>query len=234
MSHPDARPAGLVLAVAVLAWLAVAGATGSEPPQRLAGRFAAAVDSGDVDAVEALLADDPTVITWVPALPRAPNSATMALLDVGRARDMPADRATVADYLGYHRGLDGSTELLGCDTVPPGNRSQERLYDLWVECRFAATNELLTAVTGDGVMRGTARFGLRDGKVRAALLDTQPAAGPDAMWSFMQWIWHEHPDEFDAWLLGPRSGPVISGESAAALRRLAAEYRLASKEPEVT
>lgn len=103
-----------------------------------------------------------------------------------------------------------------------------------MECRFAATNELLNAVTGDGVMRGTARFGMRDGKVRAALLHTDPAAGPEAMWAFMQWIWHEHPDEFHRWLVGPRSGPVVTADSAVALRRLAAEYVKTSQISETT
>ncbi len=234
MSLPaDRRWIGVAVTVLLLAWLTLAGAAGAEPPQRLAGRFAAAVDAGDVESVEALLAADPAVVTWVPALPRAPNTSIMALIDLGRARQLYAERAGLADYLSYHRALDATTELLGCEAEAPGRRNQERLYGLWVDCRFASTNELLAAVTeSQGVLRGSARFGLRDGEVRAVLFQTEPAAGSEPVWEFMRWVRHRHPKEFDDWLIGPRSGPVISGESGRALLRLAEEYAKVSQPSE--
>ncbi len=229
MSPPDRpdrfRAVTLVLAVGLLAWVTTAGAVGSEPPERLVSRLAEAFDTGDAGDVAALLADDPTIVSWMPALPRGRNSASMTLLDLGRADQVKTGRpAPLADFIGYYQGLATATDLVGCEEERPRRGSQRLLYDVWVVCAFSSTNELLDEVAGEGAfVRGEVRFGIERDRVRAVLVNAKPNPAHDPVWDFIQWVWQQDPDQFPAWLRG-RIEPVISADSAAALRQLADRY----------
>ncbi len=217
--------AGLVVAASLFAALLVAGSTGDLTDQQVVERFVVALGSGDAEDVNGLLSDDPTIITWIPALPRPVNSTTMALIDVGRADQVRTGQPLpLVDYLGYYQGLSTHTELLGCGPERPRPGRTPR-YDVWIGCRFASTNDLVDLVTGgNAVLRGSARFGVVAGEVRAALVVAEPTPAFQPVWDFVLWVRTSHPDAFEHWLQGRLHDPVISTESASALRRLAAEY----------
>lgn len=217
--------AGAVAALLLLGTLLVAGSTGDLTDQQVAHRFVAALDGGDAGDVARLVSDDPTIITWMPVLPRPANSATMALIDVGRADQVQSGKPVEFDaYLGYYQGLASQTELSDCTREAP-RPGRGPHYDAWVGCRFASTNALLDAVTGgDAVLRGTVRFGVESGQVRAALVLAEPNESLQPVWEFVLWVRTAHPTDFDRWLKGRLHDPVVSADSAAALRRLAAEF----------
>ncbi len=223
---PSRRWPGAAAAVALLAAVAVGGATGALSPEQVAAQFVAAVDGGDATAVRELLDEDPTIVTWLPPLPRGALGTTMALLDVGRADDVVvAEAFAVGDYVAWSQALATDTQLLGCESALPDRASQRRIYDLWVECRFASTNALLDEVTDrSAVLRGDVRFGIADGRLRAVLVHAQPTDDLEAVWDFMHWVWETHPADFERWLRGRFQDPVLSSESAHALRELASRY----------
>ena len=217
------------LALALLAVLAVTGRSGDLTPQDLVTRFVTAMDRGDAQDVAELLHEDPTIVTWLPVLPSSPNASTMTLLDVGRAeRVVVATAHPVADYQAFHQGVGSRTEVTGCETRAPRSGQQALLYDSWVDCYYAAGNEVAAIVSGGrGTQRGRIGFGITDQRVRAVLVHGDPNPGTEIR-AFQRWIWIEHPDEFARWLRGRFQDPVLSGESATAIGSLARAYAVAA------
>ena len=232
-ARPDAPrlPRGKLVAalgfvVVLLAGLVIAGYETNRPvdPLDAAERFRIGFDEGSFAEVAESMSANPTVLTW-PAGPPwgGPMRWTLELITNG---DGPVidHVAHLNDCIAFHQALNGQTALGRCDVTDPRRGTHSALYDAWVTCEFASSNDLLVALSPEVPSSiGIIRFGVDNNKVWAVILESwlAPVYSPV---DFLLWIRDERSDVFAEVLADRLTVPNYGADSANRLLTMAEVY----------
>ena len=192
-------------------------------PLDTVAQFKAAFDSGSPGDLQAMLADQPTIISWPAGPPWAgPRKWTIELVPPTRSPTLD-HQAELHDYVEFHQALGGETDLFNCASETPVREPARSSYDHWVTCGFQVTNQLVHALAPDEVgAEGSLRFGVVDGRVSAVIVEEWKTTL--RVFDYLIWIRDAKPTAYEDVLAGRLTQPNYTGQSADALLALAHEY----------